>query len=175
MLVHFIGGPAHGRAEAIQDPHPTYIIAALRSSAIFRAFDVEDVEDARPPAATVPFEEAHYKVTRRTPRYAIAEWQAPPVHVRFSVRLELDPHDHAAIDAFRQFFMERRTEAKHGVRCVGASTASGIESELELVTWVEGPQDAVALELAAKQVQHYLDAELPPCRRYVSAAEAATA
>lgn len=168
MLVHFIGGPAHGRSEAIQDPHPVYRMAELPRRAIYKAFDVED---ALPPAALAPFTEHAYKVTRRTPRYVVAEWQAPPVDVRFEVRLEVDSFDQEAIDAFRRFFMDRRTEAKHGVRCVGVS-ASGIEYELELVARVEGPQDATALELAAKQVQHYLDAELPPCKQFISAADA---
>lgn len=171
MLVHFIGGPAHGRSEAIQDPHPVYRMAELRRLAIYKAFDVED---AFPPPAVVPFTEHEYRITRRTPRYAIAEWQAPPADVRFQVRLEIDPFDSEATAAFHRFFMERRTEEKHGVRCVGASTASSLESELELVVRVEGPEDAVALQLAAEKVQHYLDSELPPCKRYVSQAAATT-
>lgn len=170
MLVHFIGGPVHGRSEAIQDPHPVYRMADLKRMPVYPVLEFEgDFADA-----AVSYVEHEYKVTRWTPRYAIAEWQAPPVDVRFSVRLEIDPFDTAAIDAFRRFFMERRTEAKHGVRCVGASTASGPESELELVVRVEGPEDAVALQLAAEKVQHYLDSELPPCKRYVSRAAATT-
>lgn len=169
MLVHFIGGPAHGRSEAIKDPHPVYRMAELRRLAIYKAFDVEDAFPA-----VVPFTEHEYKITRQTPRYAIAEWQAPLVDVRFEVRLELDPFDSEATAAFQRFFMERRTEEKHGVRCIGAATASGIESTVELVARVEGPEDPVALQLAAEKVQHYLDSELPGCKRYVSQAAATT-
>jgi hypothetical protein len=152
MLVHFIGGPAHGRSEAIPNPHPTYRMAELKPMPSFATLYF--------PPAEVPFVEHEYKITRRTPRYAIAEWQALPVDVRFEVRLEVDPFDHAA-------FLERRTEEIHGVRCVGAAVASGIEAQLDLVVRVEGPEDATALELAAKKVQHYLDAELPPCKQHI--------
>ena len=170
MLVHFIGGPAHGRSEAIKDPHPVWRMAELKRLPMFAKLEYEGDFAA----ATVPYIEHEYKITRRTARYAIAEWQAPLVDVRFQVRLEIDPFDDEAVAAFSRFFMERRTEEKHGVRCVGASMSSAWESELELVTRVEGPEDAVALQLAGEKVQHYLDSELPPCKRYVVQAAATT-
>lgn len=172
MLVHFIGGPAHGRSEAIKDPHPVYRMAELRRLAIYRAFDVED---AFPSPAVVPFTEHEYKITRRTARYAVAEWQAPPVDVRFEVRLEIDPWDQAASEAMRKLFLERRNEPKHDVRCIGAHVASSMEATLELVTRVEGPDDPTAIQLAAEKVQHYIDAELPPCKQHIRSAGSATA
>lgn len=168
MLVHFIGGPAHGRSEAIQNPQPIYRMAELKARAVFPAGEFEEL------SAGMPFEEHQYRITKRTPRYAIAEWEAPPVDVRFQVSLEIDPFDHEASEALRKFFLERRTEEKHGVRCIGAAVASSMQGELELVARVEGPEDATALELAAHKVQHYLDAELPPCKQYIRSVGAAT-
>lgn len=168
MLVHFIGGPIHGRSEAIQNPQPTYHMVELKSLPVFAVQEFEDLQ------AGAPFEEHRYRITKRTPRYVIAEWEAPPVDVRFEVRLELDPFDYEASEALRKCFLERRTEKKHDVMCVSAHVASGMEATLELVTRVEGPDDATALELAAKKVQHYLDAELPPCKQHIRSVGAMT-
>jgi hypothetical protein len=168
MLVHFIGGPAHGRSEAIQNPQPIYRMVELSRLPIFAVGEYEALN------AELPFEEHSYRITKRTPRYAIAEWEAPTVEVRFEVRLELDPFDRKATDALRKFFLERNTELKHGVRCVGAAVSSGIEGTVELVVPVEGPEDAVAIQIAAEKVQHYLDAELPPCVQHIRSVGAAT-
>lgn len=162
MLVHFIGGPVHGRSEAIFNPPPVWRWAELKAQAIFAVGEFEKLN------AEVPFEEHQYRITKRTPRYAIAEWEAPQVQVRFEVRLEIDPFNREATEALRVFFLERKTDLKHGVRCVGAAISSGMEGTVELVVPVEGPEDAIAIQLAAEKVQHYLDVELPPCVQHIS-------
>lgn len=168
MLVHFIGGPAHGRSEAIQNPQPTYNMVELKARPVFAVGEYEALN------AEAPFEEHQYRITRRTARYAIAEWEAPPVDVRFEVRLEIDPFDRIASEALRQFFLERRTEEKHGVRCVSAHVATSMDAELTLLVRVEGPEDPTAIQLAAEKVQHYLDAELPPSKQYIRQSAAST-
>jgi len=172
MLVYFIGGPADGRTEAIQNPHPTYRMVELKSLAIYRAFDVED---AFPPAAVTDWDgdEHEYRVTRRSPRYAIAEWIAPPADVRFEVRVDVDPFDQAASETLRRLFLERASE-KGGVRCLGASLTNGIEAELQFLVRVEGPEDAVAIQLASEKVQHYIDAELSALKRGIRQVAAVT-
>lgn len=169
MLVYFIGGPAHGRSEAIMNPHEIYRMAELKRLPVFAALEFEGDF-----ASCADIVEHEYRITRRTARYAIAEWQAPPVDVRFEVRLELDPFDDTASEALRKFFYERRTEKKHGVMCVGAAVASGMEATLDLVVRVEGPEDPTAIQLAAEKVQHYLDAELPPCKQHIQSVGAST-
>jgi hypothetical protein len=171
MLVHFIGGPAHGRSESIQNPQPTYRMAELRKTAIYKAFDVED---AFPPAAVTDWDEYEYRVTRRTARYAIAEWEAPPADVRFEVKVEVDAFDQALSETLRRLFLERAKE-KNGVRCLGVSLTNGVEADLQLLVRVEGPDDAVAIQLAAEKVQQYIDAELHVLRNYVRQVAAVTA
>ena len=166
MLVHFIGGPAHGRLEVISNPHAIYRQVTIKPQAHFARIDF--------PVADVPFEEHEYKITKRTPRYAIAEWQAPPVDVRFEVHLEIDPFDRQDADRLRQFVRERRTEEKHGVRCIGATDFNVMKFDLSLQVRVEGPKDAVAVQLAAEKVQHFLDAELPPCIQHIRSVDAST-
>lgn len=156
MLVHFIGGPAHGRSEAIQNPHEIWRMVEYSG---MPAYVSEGA--ALPPLAKVPYTEHSYRITRRTPRYAVAEWQAPPVNVRFEVIFPYDPSDERISNAMRKIFLAPRGEAKHGVRCVGAHIGGGWEGRLELITTVDGPDDATALQLASEKVQHYLDAELP--------------
>lgn len=170
MFVHFIGGPAHGRSEAIQNPHVIYRMAELKRLPIFAALEFEG-EYTIPGTDIVEHE---YRIIHRTPRYAVAEWQAPPVDVRFEVRLEIDPFDHEGSEALRRFFLERRSELKHGVMCVGVAVTNAIEADLTLSVRVEGPEDPIAIQLAAEKVQHYLDAELPSCTQRIRQAAATT-
>lgn len=161
MLVHFIGGPAHGRSEAIFNPPPVWRWAEVKARAVFAVAEFGELN------AEDSFEEHQYRITRRTARYAIAEWEAPPVDVRFQVELEIDPYDRAVSEAMRKVFLERRSEPKHGVRCTSAHVAHAMHAELTLVARVEGPEDPVAIQLAAEKVQHYLDSELPPCIQHI--------
>lgn len=167
MIVHFIGGPVHGRSEAIQNPHPIWKMVTSNPRECFVACgDFPSLDD-------LPFTEHEYKITRRTPRYAIAEWSPPPVDVRFEVRLELDPFDRVASEELRRLFYERRTEPKFGVRCIGAAVAHAAEATFDLVVRVDGPEDVTAVQLASEKVQHYIDSELPHCKKYVRSTAAA--
>lgn len=172
MIVHFIGGPAHGRSEAIQNPQLTYRMVELNRMSIYKAFDVEDAPF--PPAAIADWDEHEYKITRQTARYAIAEWQAPPVDVRFDVCARVDGFDEAANETLRRIFLEDRSRAKNGVRCLGAHITNGVEVQLQLMARVDGPEDATALQLAAEAVQQYIDAELPALKQYISQVAATT-
>lgn len=167
MLVYFIGGPADSRTEAIQNPHPIYRMVELKSLPIFAVGEYEAL------TAECPWTEHEYRVTRRSPRYAIAEWVAPPVDVRFEVRVDVDPFDQAASETLRRLFLERASE-KGGVRCLGASITNGIEAELQFLVRVEGPEDAVAIQLASEKVQHYIDGELSALKRGVRQVAAVT-
>jgi hypothetical protein len=62
------------------------------------------------------------------------------------------------------------------VKCVAATRADYTEFEVTLEVRVEGPNDPVALSLAAEKVQHYLDANLPiTARRTVTRTHASAA
>lgn len=166
MLVHFIGGPAHGRSEAIFNPPPIWRWAELKAQAIFAVGEFEKLN------AEVPFEEHQYRITKRTPRYAIAEWEAPKVQVRFVVEIEVDPFDREASQALYKFIFERRMDRDGDVKCIAGEIHCAEKITLTLVTLVEGPEDPVAIQLAAEKVQHYLDATLPPSRQTIQHAAA---
>lgn len=158
MLVHFIGGPAHGRSEAIQNPHALYRMAELKASNVFGP-------RGEWPPPTVPFEEHTYKIIHRTPRYAIAKCEPSKVRVRILIELEVDAYDSDAYFALHQFVKEVRVDSQDDVRCVEAALHCADKATLTLDTEVEGPKDAIALQLAAEKVQHYLDANLPASSR----------
>jgi hypothetical protein len=161
MLVHFIGGPAHGRSEAIFNPPPVWRWAELKARVHFAVGEFEELN------AEIPFEEHQYRVTKRTPRYAIAEWEAPTVQVRFVVEVEVDPFDHAATTLLQKYIMERRMDQDGDVKCIGADVYCAEKATLTLAALVEGPEDPIAIQLAAEKVQHYLDANLPPSRQRI--------
>jgi hypothetical protein len=156
MLVHFIGGPIHGRSEAVQNPLAVYRVAEMKRQARYAGWFEEEY-----PPIEQSYEEHSYRITRRTPRYAIAEWEAPKVPVRFLVDLEIDPFDREASQALYSFTMNRREPQRGPVQCVGADMWNAEKLVLTLNTSVEGPPDAVAIQLAAEAVQNWLDANFP--------------
>lgn len=169
MLVHFIGGPVHGESKAIRNPSSIYRVPELR-----RVFAVVE-NQGFPTIDDSSFTEHQYRITKRTPRYAIAEWEAPTIQVRFVVDLEVDPFDREASEALRRFIMERRVEERDGVKCVAAEAYSAEKTTITLATLVEGPEDPIAIHIAAEKIQHYLDAHLPPSKQLIRHTAAETA
>lgn len=156
MLIHFIGGPQHGHSQVTQNPpQPIYRFPEPKPRAYFV---VEDYY----PTAEASYNVSQYRVTKQTPRYAIAEWEPERVTVHFHVELAVDPNDITAGEALRDFMLGRRDDQKGDVKCVAGESWSAMKVTLTLATMVDGPRDAVALQLAAEKVQQYLDAKLPP-------------
>ncbi len=169
MLVHFIGGPVHGHSEAIHNPPPIYRLPELKRLALFDSFDWSALHIGP------NIEEHEYRITRRTPRYVVAEWVVPTIQVQFTVELEVHPFDREESDALSKFIYERRMDKDGDVKCVAADADSSEKLSLTLVALVEGPEDPIAIQLAAEKVQHYLDANVPPSIQHIQHTAATTA
>lgn len=170
MLVHYIGGPAHGRTEAVQNALATYHVAAARR---MQCSSIPEEEMGSLPRMQA-YDEHHYRVTKRTPRYVIAEWEAPQIQVRFEVEIEIEPFDTAGTELFRRFIYERHLPERGDVKCVAAEAYNAEKLSLTLATLVEGPEDPIALQLGAEKVQHYLDSHFPAAKQRIQRAVATT-
>lgn len=153
MLVHFIGGPAHGRSEAIQSPGPIYRMAELKQVPAFATLDF--------PAAEVPFKEHAYRITKRTRRYCIAEWQPPKVNVEVSVAFTgLSFWDRDVAEKLHQFLAEERTDSGaipgRQIMLKRDHYGTGVLT-LEWLVQVDGPADPEAIAEAMETVQHRID------------------
>lgn len=156
MIVHFIGGPVHGRTEAIQNPQDTYRVAELKAHSIFPAEECK-------PFAEVPFEEHEYRVTRRTRRYCIAEWRPPVLIGRASVDLRVCLYDSEALIALEQWLF-RDDVIKRGsgdVRVVAVSRFDVEQFTLDFEVKVDGPPDAIAVSEVGEKIQYFLDTQMP--------------
>lgn len=157
MLVHFIGGPAHGRTEAIKNPHATYRVAELKH---FPSFATMELEGDFSAAAEVPITEHEYRITRRTRRYAIAEWQPPKVKVQVSVAFTgLSFWDSEVHEKLHRFVAEERDDAAVRGRQLLLERdhyGTGVLT-LEWAVTVDGPADPEAIAEAMELVQHRID------------------
>lgn len=159
MLVHFIGGPAHGHSEAIQNPHDVLRVPEMPKTAEF-------VSDAVLPPLEVQYIEHQYKVTRRTKRYVIAEWQPESVIATVTVEISLPYYDHEAYDAISRWLWERHDYPQRGdAKLVAVSKYCAENWSLDFAVKVDGPPDAVAVAEAGEKVQHYLDSQIPRTAR----------
>ena len=154
MLVHFIGGPAHGRSEAIQNPQPVYRMAQLKPMPSFATLDF--------PPAEVPFEEHEYRITRRTRRYCIAEWQPPKVDVQVSVAFTgLSFWDRDVAEKLHRFVAEERTDCAsirgRQLTLERDHYGTGVLT-LEWAAKVDDPADPEAIAEATELVQNRIDA-----------------
>lgn len=158
MLVHFIGGPAHGRSEAIRNPHATYRVAQLKQMPSFATLEFEGDFSA---AAEVPIEEHEYRITRRTRRCAIAEWQPPKVKVMVSVAFTGLAFWNSDVHAkLHKFVSEERIDTAIRGRQLLLERdhyGTGVLT-LEWAVTVDGPADPEAIAEAMELVQHRLDA-----------------
>lgn len=153
MLVHFIGGPAHGRTE----PHAhtsgdiRYAVANAGAS-----YGTETLSE------TMPYEEHVYRITRHTPRYCIAEWQPPKVAVRFSVKLVLSDR-YGDFSTLQRYVMQQQYPPTYAnlTTMYGRFDRRDRLGELDINVKVDGPADATALQLGAELVQRHLDRTLP--------------
>lgn len=157
MIVHFIGGPAHGRSEAIQSPSSVVLMPAVSPSRVAVAGE----KGALPPIPE--FATVEYRIIRRTRRYCIAEFQPPKVTATVEVILTFLGYDRKVNDALSEWTMSRREEdSRRGdVRLVGVDRGAWDTLTLRFTARVDGPPDAVAAAEAGDKVQHYIDAALP--------------
>lgn len=159
MIVHFIGGPAHGRSEAIKNPHTTYRVAELKRLPAFAALEFEGDFSA---AAAGPVEEHEYRITRRTRRYCIAEWQPPKVKVQVSVAFTgLAFWDQGVHEKLMKFVYEEHDKPPFpgpggGLQMERHHYGTGVLT-VEWAVTVDGPADPEAIAEAMEVVQHRID------------------
>lgn len=154
MRVHFIGGPAHGRTENYPAGIQPIIRIPRPRGGMVRALREGDFPTLQP-----NYDVLEYRVTKRTARYAIAEWEPPQASVEFVVELDIDPEDRDAQAVIQKLVYGSRDTGD--VHCIAAEVFSAFKMRLTLQTLVEGPEDAVAIQLGAEKVQNYLDSNLP--------------
>lgn len=158
MHVYFIGGPRHGESCDMVTPHE--IIRVVEAAPYRYSVDEE------PPSMFGPsFTEHTYRVTKLATRYAIAEWEPPPVDVAFKIAFVVDPYDRETTETINRFFWDFRGSAggrPDDVKCVAATHDGGRgKFEVALQVRVDGPNDPTALALAAEKVTNYLNANVP--------------
>lgn len=160
MLIHFIGGPAHGRTQTDKNPQTIYRMAEAKRPLAFCA--VREGEGL-PPSGECPFTEHEYRITKRTRRYCIAEYIAPKVKATAEVCLEVSTCDYEALDALSRWCYERRSDAGQpgDTKLVAVLKEWTGQARLQFETLVDGPADAAAAAEAGENVQTFLDRYLP--------------
>lgn len=159
MRVYYVAGPAHGKSELRPNPASVITIPEAKPSSLV------------PPEGMYPsicdWKEHTYRITRRTPQYCIAEWQPPKVCVRFSVKLRAAPGDYAArtklsTHVIGPYIIGRHREDKvAGVVCTALRSRNNHEVVVDLETWVDGFDNATAIELASRNLRSYLEVKAP--------------
>lgn len=171
MLVHFIGGPAHGITEAHKNPQPTYRVPEVKQ----RAFQAVREDAPLPPIDEKSYAEYEYRVTRRTRRYCIAEWRPAPVKVQVAVEFNgLEFWDRGVHEKLMRFIDQELGDNHPGRQL--AYRRHDFGTGLLTIEWfveVEGPADAAAISEATEVVQHRLDAALGNDNKYVRQISAA--
>lgn len=158
MLVHFIGGPAHGRTESHKNPHSILRVAEASHEPI-RAYREGA---ALPPPEGRSWTEHEHRVTKRTRRYCIAEWQPRPVRVRVSVEFNgLEFWDRDVHEKMMKFVQQEEGDGHLGRALQFHRHHYGTGAlTLEWSVEAEGPADAAAVSEATETVQNRLDAAL---------------
>lgn len=168
MIVHFIGGPAHGRAEAMSDPQLVIKMPLSEPAAYFKP------EDDASPLSGPMWKVAEYRITRRTDRYCIAEYEEPQVTVHSTVTLSVDEWDSVACYMFDRLVRDwHEGRDRFGVQFKSIWRARLTEVSVHLAVKVPGPPDNIALAVAADKVHAYIDATLPAALRTKVAVTAA--
>jgi hypothetical protein len=157
MLVHFIGGPAHGRTQSDVNPQSIYRMAEAKQPIAFCAVGEEE---GLPPLGECPFTEHEYRVTKHTRRYCIAEWQPRPVKVRVAVEFNgLEFWDREVHDKMMRLVHEHEKTGTLALTLDRHHYGTGALT-LEWSVEVEGPADGAAVAEATETVQHRLDVAL---------------
>lgn len=152
MLIHFIGGPAHGRTESHKNPQSIYRMVeasheplrAYREAADFPALDSR------------PWTEHEYRITKRTRRYCVAEWQPGAVKVRVAVEFNgLEFWDSGVHDKVMALVREHEKSGALSYHLDRHHYGTGALT-LEWTVEVEGPADAAAIAEATEVVQDRL-------------------
>lgn len=170
MLVHFIGGPAHGITEA----HPN-VLSVYRVPELTDKLYAVPEEAAFPPPGQVSYTTHEYRVTRRTRRYCIAEWKPASVKVQVGVEFNgLEFWDRGVHEKLMRFIDQELGDSHPGRQLAFQRHHYGIGVlTVEWAVEVEGPADAAAISEATEVVQHRLDAALGADNSYVRQISAA--
>lgn len=158
MLVHFISGPHHGCSEAIQNPGAVIRVPALEKPVLYAFGEVGEFPDS-----SAQLEILIYKITRRTRRYCIAEYEEPKVRVDFRVALSIDTWDTAGRREFEDVLRTwRESSIRHGnIRLLSMERCKLDETDITFGVTVDGPADPMAVAEAGEQLQHFLDSNFP--------------
>ncbi len=149
MLAHFIGGPAHGREEAISG-HPHRILQFPELPDLLPYFGLESE-----PYDVPDFIVHEYRLLYTDPRWAVYQWAPPRVEAswEFSIR-NRGPLADSLHEKLHKLTKEGEAAQLTGVEC------DVDEVRVRGVAIVDGPPDAVAAKQVAEDVQSLIDRRL---------------
>lgn len=148
MIAHFIGGPAHGRDEAISG-HPHRIVKFPELNDV-PYYGVEST-----PYDTIPFIEHEYKLLYTDARLAVYQWLPPRVEATWEFSLRLP----RALDIVLQERLHNLTPKGTTLQMTSCDW-DGREVHVRGAAIVDGPPDGTAAKQVGEDVQSLIDRKL---------------